>query len=171
MGLGKNHNITTIGGSNYIREIRNITTLTTPTLNYNVFQLFGAIRIHDIWGHILTQLDNVAARMNLELFSANGSLDITNAPPGANIQNLVAGAIMVRNANSSVEISVANPDTTPALTENTVFNRQSVDLDVVADNSADTFIRMVLDTAMSSGEIEWHILWHPLVENSYLLKV
>ena len=57
---------------------------------------------------------------------------------------------------------LADPNATPAVAENTSFRDPRTGIDLVKDNGADTYIRLVLSAALASGAIEWSCNYVPL---------
>jgi len=141
----------------------------TTTFNggttYNMFQVTGAVRISNIYGHVETPIPNVASNLHLELYSTGGAPDITLGP-GTNIQAAVVGALLVRNAGSTVAIDLANPSATPAIAEHLLS--KIIAIDIVEDNTNLTYIRAVLSAAQASGAIHWHCHWEPLTDDGFL---
>jgi len=150
----------------YDDTVYKITTFNGGT-TYNIFKITGAVRVSDIHGHVDTEIPNVASDLHLELFSTGGAVDITNGP-GTNIQAAVVGALLVRNAESTVNIDLADPNGTPALAENANWRDPKTIIDVVKDDGADTYIRAVLSVAQANGAIHWHCMWEPLTESGFL---
>jgi len=145
---------------------KTITFAGAPT-TYNIFKLTGAVRISDIHGHVDTPIANTASTLYLELYSTNGDEDITDSP-GPNIQALVAGAILVRNADSANDIAIGNPNGTPVVVENSNVREPKTAVDIVADNGATTYIRAVISVALASGSIHWHAHYDPLSDDGFL---
>jgi len=154
----------------YADVIHKVTTFGGAPTTYNIYKLTGAVRISEIFGTVETVIPNTASTIHLEIYSTNASVDITDAP-GVNIANAVAGAILVRNGPSTDELDLADPDSTPAVAENTNWRDPKTAVDIVKDDAADTYVRLVLSAALASGAIDWHCKWEPLSDNGILQKV
>jgi len=151
----------------YDKLIYKTTTFAGVATEYNIFKVTGSVRVGDISGHVETIIENVASTIHLELFSSNASIDITDAP-GVNIQAAVVGAQLVRNGPSTEALGAGNPNSTPAVIENTAWKDPKTEIDLVEDDSQDTYIRIVLSAALASGAIHWHAVWTPLTGNGFL---
>jgi len=154
----------------YAEELHNVTTFAGVPTAYNIFQLTGSVRISDIWGTVETVIPNTASRIYLQLYSTNGTVDMTDAP-GVDIDSAVAGALLVRNAPSSDPLDLADPDSTPAMAENTSWKDPKTAIDIIKDDAATTYVRLVLSAALASGAIDWHCKWEPLSDDGYLKAV
>jgi len=140
-----------------------------PT-TYNIFQITGAVRISNIFGVVTTPIAAVASTIYLQLFSTGGTVDITDAP-GVDINAVVAGGILVRNGPSTDTLDLADPNGTPVMAENVAWKDPKTAIDIVEDNGADTFVRLVLSAALASGVIDWHCEWEPLSDDGFLEPV
>ena len=154
----------------YASEVTKITTFAGIPTTYNIFKVTGAVRVSDIHGHIETVIPNTASDIHLELYSANGTVDITLGP-GVDIDSAVEGALLVRNGPSTAELDLADPNTSPAVAENTAWRDPKTSIDAVKDDSADTYIRLVLSAALASGAIHWHCHYEPLSDDGFLESV
>jgi len=151
----------------YASEVVKVTTFAGIPTTYNIFKITGAVRVSDIHGHVETVIPGVASTVYLQLFSANGTVDITDAP-GVDIDAAAVGALLVRNGPSTDALDLANPDSTPAVAENANWRDPKTAIDVVKDDSADTYIRLVMSAAQASGAIHWHCHWKPLSDDGFL---
>ena len=127
----------------------------------------GAVRIKNLHGTVETVIPNTASNIHLEAYSTGGTADITDAP-GVDIDSAVAGAILVRNGPATSALALADPNGAPKVEENASFNSPSTEIDVVADNGATTYVRLVLSAALASGAIDWHCHWEPLSDSGFL---
>ncbi len=148
------------------RVFKAITFAGAPTV-YNVFKLTGGVRLSGLVGHVETQIANTSSTLHVELYSTGGTVDITDAP-GANIQALVAGSVLVRNEDSTGPIDVGEPDGEPAIVENTNFRDPQTPIDIIKDDSADTYVRLVISSALASGVVHWHAQWEPITDDGFL---
>lgn len=151
----------------YDDTIYKLTTFSGTETTYNIFKVTGAVRIKGLIGHVETAIPNTTSTVYIDVYSVNGSSEITDSI-GVDIDSVVVGGILVRNKPATYALSLANPDSTPVVLENASFRTPETEVDVIADNSADTYIRLVLSAALASGAIHWHCVYKPLTENSFL---
>ncbi len=151
----------------YVKEIHKIITFAGAPTTYNILKVTGSVRISSIFGLIETPIPATAALIHLELFSANGSVDITQGT-GPSLISLPAGSLLVRNAPSTVDIDVADPTSGPSVAENVNWRDPVTAVDIVKDVGADTYVRLVLSLALASGVIDWHCHWEPLSDDGFL---
>ena len=151
----------------YDDEVHNVITFAGAPTAYNIFKVTGAVRISNIFGSVETVIPNTASTVYLQLYSSNGTVDITDAP-GVDVDSAVVGALLVRNGPSTDALDLADPNATPAVAENTSWRDPKTAIDVVKDNGADTYIRLVLSAALASGAIDWHCHWEPLSDDGFL---
>jgi len=144
----------------------------TMTLNggtaYNLFKITGSVKVYNIHGHITTVIANTSSTMNLELYSTNGSVEITDDAGAPDIQADVVGTVYSKLMDVGEPLLKAEPASTPALSESTDFRDPNNPLILVEDNGADTYIQAVLSDAVASGVIHWHIEWEPVTDDGFL---
>ena len=157
-------------GFTYDDLLSKIVTFAGAPTTYNIFKLTGAVRIYEVVGVVDTVIPNTASTIHLELYSTNATVDITDAP-GVNIAQAVVGSILVRNGPLADPLMLANPNATPAVAENADPKAPKTAIDIVADNGADTYVRLVLSAALASGAIHWHARWEPLSDAGILEPV
>jgi len=151
---------------------------TTITLDgsttYNLFKFTGAVRLSDIYGNVISAIDNTSSSIHLELYSTSGTADITDAP-GLQIQADPSGTLYMRNEPSDQALNKAETDSGPAFTEadpGSFFNpSDKTSVDCVADTNADTYVRLVLSDAVTGGQMRWHCHWMPLSNDGFLEDV
>lgn len=137
---------------------------------YNIFKITGAVKLKNIFGHVTTQIANTSSTINLELYSTNGSEDITNSGGGPpNVQNKVVGTVFAREEPANEPLLMEEPNGTPAILESANFRDPNTPLTLIEDNSADTYIRVVLSDAVASGAIHWHIEWEPITDDGFVI--
>ena len=146
-----------------------ITFAGVPTV-YNAFKITGVVRIKNIYGVVETQIADTASTLYLQIYSTNGTADITDAP-GVQIQDVVAGSLVVRNEASGNPLDLAEPDAGPAIAESASFRDPKTEVDVAADPGADTYLRLVLSAALASGAIHWHCEFSPLSDDGTVSPV
>jgi len=151
----------------YDDTVYKLTTFTSPATTFNIFKITGAVRVKNIHGHVETAIPNTTSTIHLELYSTGGTIDITDSP-GVDIDQAAAGALLVRNGPSDVALSLADPNGTPAVAENTAWKDPSTAIDVVEDDNALTYIRLVLSATLASGAIHWHCEWEPLTNDGFV---
>lgn len=145
-------------------------TCTGGVTTFNLFKLTGAVRISDIHAIITTVIPDTVGQAHLELYSSGGAVDITD-DPGANLRNMVVGGLVVRNADSTIALAMADPDATPAVAENVNYRDPKTSIDIVEDDDNDTYVRMVLGDALATGAMEWHCEFEPLSDDGWLAVV
>jgi len=137
---------------------------------YNLFKLTGAVRISDIHGVVTTVLANTASTLYLNLYSSAANVDITDRP-GTQIRALVAGSLFVRNEDSTNDIDIAEPKVTPAIAESSNYRDPKTEIDIVKDDTNDTYVCVVISDALASGTIHWHCEFEPLSDDGWLESV
>jgi len=153
------------------KEIYKLITFAGIPTEYNIFQLTGAVRIGDIHGHVDTIIEAVASTVYLQLYStAPSTVDISDNA-GTQLNGIVVGSLLSRNAPSTSILDLAEPDGAAKMSENTNWRDPITYIDIVADDSNPTYIRLVLSAALASGAIHWHCRWQPLSEDGLLVPV
>lgn len=147
---------------------KDITFAGAPT-TYNIYEVTGTVRVSDIYGIVETPIENIASTLYLQLFSAGGTADITDAP-GTNIQAAVVGSALIRNEDSTNNIALASA-ATPAIVESTNYKDPTVPIVLIADADQTTYIRLVISAALASGAIHWHCHYEPLSDGAYVRPV
>jgi len=147
------------------------TKFATSTLDgnttYNLFKVTGAIKLFNIFGHVETAIANTSSTMYLDLHSTNADIDITDSP-GINIQADVVGTVYSKQAPTNEPLIKGEPDNTPSIIEEANFRDPNVPIILIEDDSADTYIRVVLSDAVASGAIHWHVEWQPITDDGFL---
>jgi len=136
--------------------------------NYNIFKVTGAIKVHDIVGHLTTGTPATNSTVNLELYSTNAAIDITASGGAPDLVSRVAGTVIAKIAETNEPLSLAEPDNTPALIENTNFRDPNVPIILCKDDAADTYIQVVLSAALASGVCHFHVEWEPITDDGSL---
>lgn len=72
------------------------------------------------------------------------------------------------SALTTLRIYVAFDAGAPGILEQTSFNAPKSTFSVTADADQDTYIRVVLSDALSSGAIDWHCHYDPLSDDGFL---
>jgi len=139
--------------------------------NYNLFKVTGTVRVFHIVGHVITVLPNTSSVPNLELYSTNASVDITDVASGPDIDSAAVGAILKRLNPATEPLIFANPDNTPAIVESSDYRDPHVPVVLCKDDAADTYIQLQLSAALASGAIHWHIEWEPVTDDGFLEPV
>lgn len=145
-----------------------ITFAGAPT-TYNLFEVYGTVRVTDIFGIVEVPIENVASNLHLEVFSVGGVVDLTLGP-GTNIQAAVAGSTLIRNEDSTAAIALASA-ATPAIVESATWRDPKVPTDIIADADQTTYIRLVISAALASGRIHWHCKYEPLSDGAFVRPV
>jgi len=138
------------------------------TTTWNLFKITGGVRLHDIIGHVETQLEGIACTFQLILYSvtAGGDPAITTASADANAA--VAGALFVKNAPSDEPLDFGDPDGTPVVVENANWKDPNVSIDLVAENGVATYVQLVLSADLDLGIVHWHTHWDPLTDDGFV---
>jgi len=139
--------------------------------NYNIFQIHGAVRIFNVFGHVTTATPATNSTVNLELYSTNGSVDITDSAGAPNLVSRVVGTVLAKESTSTDPLEIGEPSTTPAIVENTNFRDPRVPIILIEDDSADTYIQVVLSAALASGAVHWHVEWEPITDDGFVEPV
>ena len=143
------------------------TTFAGSEVAYTMLTITGGVRLKNIYGYVETVIPGVACTVYLQLYSSGGTVDISVAP-GVDIDAAVVGSLIGRTGPSTAAMTLANPNTTPAKSENTSFNKPGTEVDVVADDTNPTYLRLILSAAQASGAIHWHIEWDPLTDDGII---
>jgi len=138
---------------------------------YNLFKVTGAVKVYDLFGHVTTVIANTSADMNLELYSTNGAVDITDSAGAPDIDSDVVGTVYARESTAGDPLEKGEPNATPAVIENTNFRDPQNPIILVKDNGADTYIQCVLSAGPASGAIHWHIIWEPITDDGFVESV
>lgn len=136
--------------------------------NYNLFQVHGACRVFNIWGVVTTATPATNSVANLELYSTNASIDVTDAAGGPDMVSRVVGTVLARESVAGDPLEIGEPETTPALIENASFRDPRVPVILIEDDSADTYLQLQLSVALASGAMEWHIQWAPVSAGGFV---
>jgi len=159
----------------YDNEIHKVITLTatggdvaSDGKHYNLFKVTGAVKVHSIFGVIETLTPGTNSTVNLELYSTNAQPDITDSAGAPDLINRCVGTVLSRESVATDPLEMGEPDSTPAVIENTSFRDPRVPVILVKDDAADTYIQMVLSAALATGKIDWHCQWEPISDNGFL---
>jgi len=137
--------------------------------NYNLFKITGAVKVFNVFGHVTTQIANDGASLiNLELYSTNNSVDVTDAGGAPDIANRVVDTVFARESDAGDPLEVGEPAGTPAVVENANFRTPRNPVILIEDNGADTYLQMQLSNNTGSGVIHWHIEWEPITDNGFV---
>jgi hypothetical protein len=167
-------NETVISNLAYEQEVFSAVTFTATGgvggvgTNYNLFKVTGAVRVFNLWGHVETATPATNSTVNLELYSTNASIDITDAAGAPDLVSRCAGTVLARESVATDPLEIGEPDNTPAVIENTSFNDPRVPVILCEDDAADTYIQLVLSAALASGAMHWHCQWQPVTEDGFL---
>lgn len=155
---------TTWPGYSFDDEITKVITFAGDSI-HNIFKVTGAVRLSDLFGVVTTTIPVTSSNLHIDLYSTNGTVDITDAP-GVDISGVVAGALIVRNTISTDNIDLANPDGTPAAAEvlgpGATNPPSGTSIDIVEDDSADTYVRVNCSASLASGAIQFYCKYRPL---------
>ena len=136
--------------------------------NYNLFKVTGGVRVFNIWGHVTTATPATNSTVNLELYSTNAAIDITDAAGAPDLVSRCAGTVLVRESVATDPLEIGEPDSTPAVIENTNFRHLHVPVILCKDDAADTYIQLVLSAALASGAMLWHVEWEPVTDDGFV---
>lgn len=136
--------------------------------NYNLFKIDGAVQVFNVFGHVTTATPATASTINLELYSSNAAVDITDAAGAPDMASRVVGTTLAREGAADDPLILAEPDNTPGVIENASFNSPSVPIILVEDDAADTYIQLVLTAALASGAMHWHVEWKPVTDDGFV---
>lgn len=148
--------------SNFGFEKYKVVTATLDgSTTYNLFKVTGAVKIFNVSAIVTTVIANTSSTINLELYSTNGTDDIT-AAGGPNIQADVVGTVYSRVSGSGDQLAKFEPDNVPGVIENANYRDPQVPIILVKDDAADTYIQLVLSDAVASGAIRFELEWEPV---------
>ena len=136
--------------------------------NYNIFQITGGVKVFNVFGHVTTATPATASTVNLELYSANGAVDITDSAGAPDLASRVVGTVLERNEPAAEPLALAEPDNTPAVIESANYRSPATPIVLIKDDAADTYIQVVLTAALASGAIHWHIEWQPVTDDGFV---
>jgi hypothetical protein len=136
--------------------------------NYNLFRVYGGVRVFNIFGHVTTATPATNSTVNLELYSTNGAVDITDNAGAPDLVSRCVGTILARESVATDPLEIGEPDSTPAVVENTAFNDPRVPVILIEDDAAATYIQLVLSAALASGAMHWHVEWEPITEAGFV---
>ena len=136
--------------------------------NYNLFKVTGAIQLFNIFGVVSTVMPNTSSTVNLELYSTNASVDITDAAGAPDLDSVVVGTVLTRESVASDPLEMGEPNSTPAVVENANFRSPKNPIILIEDDSADTYIQVVLSAALASGAIDWRVEWEVVSDDGFL---
>jgi hypothetical protein len=136
--------------------------------NYNLFRIYGAVRVFNIFGHIITATPATNSTANLELYSTNNAVDITDSAGAPDLISRCIGTVLARESVATDALEIGEPDSTPAVIENANFNDPRVPIILIEDDAAATYIQLVLSAALASGAMDWHVEWEPIDEVGFL---
>jgi len=136
--------------------------------NYNLFKITGGVRVFNIYGTVTTLTPGTNSLLNLELYSTNASVDITNAAGAPDLINRCVGTQLSKQSASTDPLEIGEPDATPAIIENASSKSPEVPITLIKDDAADTYIQMQLSVALASGEIIWCVTWEPTSTTGFL---
>lgn len=139
--------------------------------NYNIFQVTGAVQVFNIFGIVEIVTPATNSTINLELYSANAAVDITDAAGAPDMVSRVVGTTLARISVAADPIGLAEPDSTPAVLENANFRTPRTPIILVEDDDADTYIQVVLSAALASGAVHWQCQWEPASDDGFLTPV
>jgi len=139
--------------------------------NYNLFKVTGTVRVFHIFLHVTTVLPNTSCVPNLELYSTNASIDITDAAGGPDIAEACVGAVLKRLDPATEPLIFADPDSTPAVVESADYRDPHVPVMLCKDDAADTYIQLQLSAALASGAVHVHVEWESVTDDGFLEAV
>ena len=133
---------------------------------YNLFKVTGAVKVYNIFGHVTEAIANTSATLKLDLYSTNGTDDITAA--GGDVDSDVVGTVYARESVSTDALAEGNPGTAPIIIENANYRDPKNPIILIEDDGADTYIRLVLGAGVADGTIHWHIEWEPITDEGFI---
>jgi len=140
-------------------------------LLYNLFKVTGAVKIHNLYGHVETQCAATPSTINLVLGSAGGSVNITDTGSAPNLNAAPVGTLYERNSIAAEPLDSANPSAQPRIIENVSTKTPERPLTLVADTGDLTYIQLKLSAALASGTLHFHCHWEAITDNGFLEAV
>lgn len=135
---------------------------------YNIFRIYGAVRVFNIYGHVTRKISADDVAINLELYSANAAVDITDAAGAPSVTGRVVGTVFARLEPATEPLVVGEPDGTPAVLESANYRDPHVPIVLIEDDSAATYVQVVVAGEVASGQIHWHIEWEPVTGDGFV---
>ena len=163
-------NATVISNLTY-PETKYATAYLDGSTSYRLFKVTGSIKLFNIFGHVTTVIANTSSTINLELYSTNASIDITASGGAPNIQADVVGTVYAKESVTTDPLEKGEPTSTPAIIENTNYRDPKNPILLIEDDSADTYVDLVLSDAVATGVIHWHIEWEPITDDGFIEPV
>ena len=147
---------------------KNIVFAGAPT-TYNIFKITGTIQISSVYGVVSTQIANTSSVAHLQLYSTGGTVVLTKAVGGPDLDSLPVGTTIYKVGDAGVVLATNN-STTPSLIE---FGTKSPAAPIVITADADqtTYVRLSITAALASGQIDWHCIWKPISDDGFLAAV
>ena len=141
------------------------------TVEYNLFQLTGSVKIKNIYAHVTETLTGTNTDCFLEVWSANGRERISKDDSGNTLGQLAIGSLVMRLDKQDKVLVVGDVSAGPSMIDQTDVKEEGFRL--VQDHSGgvpvDTFIRFVHTCAAGgTGEFHWHALWDDIGEGCLL---
>ena len=142
------------------------TTFAGAPTEYNIFKITGIVRIQDIVGHVTTVIPNTSSSIHLSVYSTGGEVNLTNSVSAPDINTAPVESLLVR-VDDSTEALEYKSSATPAIIEYG-SRAASVEVNVIADDDQDTYIRVNLTAALASGAIHWHCHYVPISDDGFV---
>ena len=136
------------------------------TKEYNLFKLTGSVEITALDAHVSTVLSDNHTNCYVDLYSTTAAASISLAT-GLTLSSAPVGSVLYR-AGAVTSVLTYLSSSQPRVGAAPLADYD--DFVLVADESADTYIRFIHTTtnAPSSGAIHWHVKWRPLTDDGYL---
>jgi len=141
------------------------------TVEYNLFQLTGSVKILNLFGHVTTTLTGTNTDCFLEIWSTNGRDRISKDDSGNTLAQLAIGSLIMKLDKEDKTLVVADVSAGPAMIDQTDIKEEGFRLvqDYTGGAGVDTFIRFVHTCGDGgTGEIHWHAIWEPISEGCLL---
>jgi len=137
------------------------------TETYNLYKVTGAVKIIGIFADVETALTGTNTDCFLELYSANGAVEISKDDAGVTLGALGLGSVIMRLDKEDKVLVVGDATTGPALIDQTDVKEEG--FRIVEDRTAGahvaTYIRFVHTCAdTGTGLLHWHAKWEPVGE-------
>ena len=137
------------------------------TVEYNLFQLTGSVKIRNLFGHVTTTLTGTNTDCFLEIWSANGRDRISKDGAGNTLGQLAIGSLVMKLDKEDKVLVVADVSAGPKMIDQTDIKEEGFRLvqDMTGGVPVDTFIRFVHTCAAGgTGAFHWHALWDDIGE-------
>ena len=133
--------------------------------SYNLFEIIGSVEIKRLFGHATTTLVGANTDCYFQLFSTNGSDNISKTT-GTDLGTASVGTLIIKDDDSGKNLSVLVANQ-PRVDK--VADPKKEGVFVQADIAATTYLQWVCDGGDDAGGVlHFHIVWEPLTDDAFV---